>query len=156
MLSTAKLIEHEESFRSTVYRCSEGYPTWLIGKKVGTKGQSLDDFKLLKASRSVALVMLQDDLDIVTAMIESKFDWFKRLNQARKDIIISMCYQLGFDGFCEFKKTIKFMAEGKYKEASIEMLDSLWAKQTPARAKRHSDVFASGDYASSSLYNDID
>lgn len=156
MLSTAKLIEKEEGYRATPYYCSEGYPTWLIGKKIGYKGQSLDDFKMLKASRSVALTMLQDDLVELVADLKSRFDWFERLNQARKDVIISMCYQMGIDGFAKFKKTINYMTKGRFQEASIEMLDSKWAKQTPARAKRHSDVFASGEYSSAKLYNDID
>ena len=34
----------------------------------------------------------------------------------------------------KFKKTIYLLETEQYEEASIEMLDSLWAKQTPNRA----------------------
>ena len=46
-----------------------------------------------------------------------------------------MCYQLGVNGFSKFKKTIYLLETEQYEEASIEMLDSLWAKQTPNRAQ---------------------
>ena len=49
------------------------------------------------------------------------------------------CYQLGLTGFSKFKKTIYLLETEQYDEASIEMLDSLWAKQTPNRAKELSE-----------------
>ena len=42
-------------------------------------------------------------------------------------------------GFSKFKKTIYLLETEQYDEASIEMLDSLWAKQTPNRAKELSE-----------------
>ena len=54
-----------------------------------------------------------------------------------------MCYQLGLKGFSKFKKTIYLLETEQYDEASVEMLDSLWAKQTPNRAKELSEVVAS-------------
>ena len=54
-----------------------------------------------------------------------------------------MCYQLGLSGFSKFKKTIYYLETEQYEEASIEMLDSLWAKQTPNRAKELSAEIAS-------------
>ena len=54
-----------------------------------------------------------------------------------------MCYQLGISGFSKFKKTIYLLETEQYEEASVEMLDSLWAKQTPRRAKELSEVIRS-------------
>ena len=54
-----------------------------------------------------------------------------------------MCYQLGLRGFSKFKKTIYYLETEQYDEASIEMLDSLWAKQTPGRAKELSKYISS-------------
>ena len=51
-----------------------------------------------------------------------------------------MCYQLGVSGFSKFKKTIYYLETEQYEEASVEMLDSLWAKQTPNRAKELSEA----------------
>ena len=57
-----------------------------------------------------------------------------------KDVVIEMCYQLGVGGFSKFKKTISYLQNKQFKDASEEMLDSLWAKQTPNRAKSLSDI----------------
>lgn len=52
-----------------------------------------------------------------------------------------MAYQLGCDGLSKFVKTLNLMAEEKWDEAAIEMLDSKWAKQdSKQRAWRHSNV----------------
>ena len=42
----------------------------------------------------------------------------------------------------KFKNMIKALQNRDYKQASIEMLDSRWAKQTPNRAKELSDAMA--------------
>ena len=58
----------------------------------------------------------------------------------RKAILISMAFQLGCGGIAGFKKTLSYMANGDWANAATEMLDSLWARQTPNRANRHSYV----------------
>ena len=50
-----------------------------------------------------------------------------------------MCYQLGVTGVSKFKKTIAYLQNKQWEEASVEMLDSLWARQTPNRAKELSN-----------------
>ena len=52
-----------------------------------------------------------------------------------QDVVTEMCYQLGVGGFSKFKKTISYLQNKQFNDASEEMLDSLWAKQTPNRAK---------------------
>ena len=42
-------------------------------------------------------------------------------------------------------KTLHYIENGKYRSASVEMLDSLWAKQTPNRAKELSERMAKVD-----------
>ena len=58
-----------------------------------------------------------------------------------KNIIQNMYYQLGNRLF-NFVKTLHYIENGKWTAASIEMLDSLWAKQTPNRAKELSKRMA--------------
>jgi len=59
-----------------------------------------------------------------------------------KEIYTEMIFQLGPGGVSKFKKTFDFVKMKKFKEASIEMLDSRWNKQTPNRAKHLSDLMA--------------
>jgi len=50
-------------------------------------------------------------------------------------ILIEMVYQLGVYGVSKFKKMLIALDSKDYQTASIEMLDSKWAKQTPNRAE---------------------
>jgi lysozyme len=59
--------------------------------------------------------------------------------QEIKDVVMEMCYQLGVTGVSKFKKTLAYLQDKQWEKASVEMLDSLWAKQTPNRAKELSN-----------------
>ena len=60
-------------------------------------------------------------------------------------IIIEMVFQLGKSGVSKFRNMWKALQQDppKYDVASIEMLDSRWAKQTPNRAKAMADQMKS-------------
>tara|TARA_R110002049_G_scaffold227662_1_gene399813 strand:- start:60 stop:566 length:507 start_codon:yes stop_codon:yes gene_type:complete len=53
----------------------------------------------------------------------------------------NMAFQIGKTKLSKFVETIKFIKNNNYMEASIEMLDSDWADQTPERATRISTLF---------------
>ena len=53
----------------------------------------------------------------------------------------NMAFQLGKTKLSKFVKTIEFIKNNNYMEASIEMLDSDWAEQAYNRANRISTLF---------------
>lgn len=55
------------------------------------------------------------------------------------DILYEMAYQLGLRGLLDFSRMIVALHNEDYSQASREMLDSEWFKQTPDRVKRLSD-----------------
>ena len=59
-----------------------------------------------------------------------------------KEILCEMIFQMGYSGVGKFKNMIKALQNNDTKTASIEMLDSRWAKQTPNREKELSDHMA--------------
>ena len=119
------------------------------GKKniVKTQEQLNQECALLAAlctDDSVAEQWLSDDIDEfitcaeTTSNIKAAYD---KASDKRKAIIISMAFQMGCSGLSSFVKTLQLMAEEKWEEAAIEMLDSKWAKSdSPKRAWRHSNV----------------
>jgi len=125
-------IKKHEGFRSKVYKCTEGFDT--IGYGFAIKDLELDE--------DIAEQILIKKLDSLQERIESKFNWFDDSPQEVKDVVVNMCYQLGVSGFSKFQKTIYLLETEQYKEASVEMLDSLWAKQTPNRAKELSEILS--------------
>ena len=58
----------------------------------------------------------------------------RKISDVAKEVIIEMVFQLGIGGVSKFKNMWKALDSEDYGEASFQMLDSLWAKQTPARA----------------------
>ena len=132
-MSIVKSIKYHEGFKSKVYKCSEGYDT--IGYGFAIKDLIIDE--------DIATLILMRKLHTLLERITIAFPWFKDIDDKAKGVVINMCYQLGIRGFSKFKKTIYYLETEQYEEASSEMLDSLWAKQTPGRAKELSKIIAS-------------
>jgi len=123
-------IANEEGFSEKVYKDSLGFDTFGIGFTYITKKESLD--------------ILNGRINNLEETLSSKYKWFNSLSNNRKMIIISMCYQLGLNGFSEFKNTIEFIEEGDYIRAGEEMKDSLAYKQTSQRWDRQIKIFQDG------------
>ena len=126
-------IKESEGFVEHVYDDSLGIPT--IGYGFAIKDLILD--------KDIATEILSRKISRLINRVDEKFDWFNEANDEIKEVVVEMCYQLGVGGFSRFKKTISYFKSKDYKTASVEMLDSKWAKQTPNRAKKLSDVVAS-------------
>jgi len=78
--------------------------------------------------------------------VEKRIPWVKDLDDARKGVLINMAFQMGVDGLLGFKNTLATIKSGDYAKASGEMLNSLWARQTPARAQRLSKQMLTGEW----------
>ena len=126
-------IKESEGFVEHVYNDSLGIPT--IGYGFAIKDLILDE--------DIAEEILLRKVKALALRVQNKFDWFNTAPDIIKEVVIEMCYQLGLGGFSKFKKTISYLEKKNYLEASKEMLDSKWAKQTPNRAKKLSKIVAS-------------
>ena len=126
-------IKKHEGFEPKVYKCTEGYDT--IGYGFAIKDLIID--------KDVADLILMKKLHKMLERITVAFPWFANIDNQAKAVVVNMCYQLGIRGFSKFKKTIYLLETEQYEEASVEMLDSLWAKQTPNRAKELSETIRS-------------
>ena len=122
-------IKKHEGYVASVYKDSLGIDT--IGYGFAIKDLQLDE--------DICDMILERKLKDLNNSIKIKFDWYKYMPPEIKDIVTEMCYQLGVTGFSKFKKTIAYLQNKEWKNASIEMLDSRWAKQTPNRAKEMSN-----------------
>ena len=128
-MSLIESVKKNEGYRSMVYKDSLGIDT--IGYGFAIKDLELDE--------DIAELILIRKLADLQERISSTFNWFNNANEVVKDVVTNMCYQLGISGFSKFKKTIYYLETEQYEEASIEMLDSLWHKQTPNRSKELSE-----------------
>ncbi|MGL4516793.1 MAG: glycoside hydrolase family protein [Shewanella sp.] len=146
MTTIAKLLKYEEGYRAKPYYCSENYPTIGIGLRIGPKGAPLSQYEM-DMPVQVAECWLQCYVDnlmadmYATPTIKAAMH---ACDSARVAVLVSMGYQLGVKGLAGFKNTLKAVAEKRWDDAAKGMLDSKWAKQTPARAQRHAEQMRTG------------
>ena len=129
-MSLIESIKKNEGYVKMVYKDSLGIDT--IGYGFAIKDLELDE----DICDDILLRKLKD----LEKQVNRKFGWFKYMPPNIKDVVMEMSYQLGVTGFSKFKKTIAFLQDKQWQEASVEMLDSLWAKQTPNIAKSLSNI----------------
>ena len=73
-------------------------------------------------------------MDFNRALKDYKTILYKRTHKKNeKELLIEMVFQLGIRGVLKFKKTIFYLNKKQKYMASLEMIDSLWYKQTPCR-----------------------
>ena len=136
------IIKLEESFRAKPYYCSEQYPTVGYGKRVGNKNDPLPNITVTE-KESLEFVRQRISDTIIKLSSAYPIAWSK-CNTTRQAILISMMYQLGSTGLSNFKKMWSAIENSNFEEASKQMLDSLWAKQTKNRALRHAKTMKDG------------
>lgn len=145
---TLNVICRDEGFSETPYLDSLGYPTIGYGFKIGPKNAPLSNYTFT-IPPSVALAWLKsylDELDrkILEDEILSSIMFLLSGDKVRSLVIESMAYQMGLQGLLKFKKMLAAIDSGDFEKASEEMLDSLWAEQTPTRALRMSNMMRTG------------
>lgn len=80
--------------------------------------------------------------------LEEAIPFINKLDTVRQDCLINMCFNMGLVGLLKFKKALLLVKAGDYQKASIEMLDSKWARDdVPERALELSTQMKSGVYA---------
>jgi lysozyme len=134
----AKQLRGDEDVRPCVYKDSLGLYTIAVGRLVDDrrKGSGLRDDEIT--------YLLNNDIDDRINALQKALPWFQNLDDARQGVLLNMACQMGTDGLLAFKNTLALVRDGKYPEAAAAMLDSTWAKQTPARAERLSKQMADG------------
>ena len=123
-------IKHHEGFVEHVYDDSLGIPT--IGYGFAIKDLVLEE--------DIAEVILIRKLERLQRNANSRFKWLEDMPVVIQEVVLNMCYQLGVTGVSKFRRAISALQEGDWDEAANEMLDSLWARQTPNRAKELSNI----------------
>ncbi|AXZ12060.1 glycoside hydrolase family protein [Klebsiella pneumoniae] len=142
------ILNYEEGYKESPYLDTLGYPTVAGGIRIGPKGASLSNYTF-RVPRTVGDAWKQVIVDQKANEMSQRPSIAAAINACnppRRDVLISMAYQMGVDGLAGFKNTLKLIADGNFIAAADGMLNSLWAKQTPNRAKRHADVMRTGSY----------
>jgi len=132
-------IKEHEGFRNVVYKDSLGFATIGYGHLV-----KKDDPFVEGHTYSQKLLNDYFELDFTNAVMGAeRLLGNHDMNFKAKCVIIEMVFQLGMTGVSKFKNTLKAIKEEDWDTAADEMLDSVWAEQTPERANELSSIIRS-------------
>lgn len=131
-------LRRDEGNKPTVYLDHLGFQTIGVGRLVDARkpGSGL-------RSDEVAYLLNNDIDDRIEALMRH-LPWFQNLDDARKGVLLNMAFQMGTEGLLKFVNTLAIIRAGNYDKAATAMLQSLWAKQTPARAERLAEQMRTG------------
>ena len=125
-------IKEHEGFVPRVYKDSLGKRTIGYGHLCVEPEQWDDDKEYTKEELEL---VFDKDFDEALKNAESLIG-DRPVNFIAKQVLIEMVFQLGIGGVSKFKKMWSALDNEDYGEASFQMMDSLWAKQTPKRAEK--------------------
>lgn len=131
-----KLCEHlkaEEGFVPHAYKDHLGWLTLGYGFLI-------DERKGGKIPEAIAEQWLHHEAAHKWWAIAGKHPWLLDQPEEVQVAIGSMCYQMGVAGVLKFGRMLNALKDGDRKAAADYALQSKWAKQTPARAKRVTDL----------------
>ena len=128
-------LKTHEGYRAKPYHCTADELTIGIGFRVEDLSLDLDICEEILRRK---LLQQEDEL-------RSNFEWFDTLPKKAKIVLMDMAYNLGVPTLKKFKLTLGHIQAGSWKDASLEMLDSKWARQVGNRSTNLSKIMASID-----------
>ena len=136
MMLEKRIMDHE-GFRKKSYADSLGKRTIGYGHLITEE----DNFEEgIEYTKSELLNLFHKDLEKAREGANQLVGHMKELHIEAKNCIIEMVFQLGTQGVRNFKKLILALEEKDYFEAHVQMLDSRWSKQTPARCSELAEI----------------
>ena len=118
-----QLMRHE-GLRLKPYVCPAGKLSIGVGRNIEEVGITHEE----------ALYLLNNDLQRCWMELRSAMPWVVELPTPAREVLTNMCFNMGISRLMGFKQFLAALERKDYATASIEMLDSKWARQVGARA----------------------
>lgn len=128
-----KDLDRDEGFVPHAYQDHLGF--WTIGV-----GRLIDKRKGGGITREEAYYLLRNTLAEKMKEMDRLIPWWRSHPEPVQRALMNMAYQMGVPGLAKFKTTLALVQSKKYNEAADSAMKSLWARQTPERAKRVTDL----------------
>lgn len=131
-------LKRHEGVKEKVYLCSSGFETIGVGRNISESGIGLSEDEIN--------YLLENDIARCEAELLRSFPWYDELDDVRKQAIINLCFNIGITSLRKFKNANSLMRDGDFYGASIEYLDSRWARQVGKRAIEVCHMIKTGGY----------
>lgn len=147
-MCVSSAISHE-GFSNKVYKDAHGYSVGygysITHNPLQLTKKELSNLKHNGIAEPVARQLVTKVCLQVKDGLEAKYAWFNTLSNPRAMVLLDMGYNLGLGGLSDFNKTMVHLKMGRTTMASVEMLNSKWARQTHGRAKHLSQIMKTGE-----------
>lgn len=135
---------------ATQLRRDEGEKLWAYKDHLGFLtigiGRLIDKAKGGGITQGESTYLFENDINRITNTLDTRLPWWRKLDDPRQGVLVAMAFQMGVDGLLGFRNTLEMVRVGNYEGASKNMLNSMWAKQTPERALRLSNQMKDGNW----------
>lgn len=143
----------DEAYKPPPYKDSLGLWTFGIGRCLetnpltGAEWKRLLDNGWLNASiaKAGAQWLATCELAAVAGILD-RYTWFSQIGDVRQNAFIEMAFQLGVAKFARFTQMLAAANTGDWQGVHDQALASLWAKETPARAKMIATMLLTGQW----------
>jgi lysozyme len=149
-----KLVEHE-GLVLQVYQDTLGIDTIGVGRNLQDRGISKEELEELDIpsidhiyeygiTEADAMVLAENDVQIVEDELLSAHPCVDRLDAVRQLVVMDMAFNMGVPRLRKFKKMWAAIHDEDFTVASKEMLDSRWASQVKSRSTKLAHAMYSG------------
>lgn len=129
-------IERDEGCKLKAYEDTLG--VWTIG--VGHAYVAPDTvWTQAQADEQLRLDIIGAEMDL-----DRNIPWWRQLNDPRQDVMVNLCFNMGWHGLSGFHNALKAIEAGRYADGAEALLDSRWATQVHARATRLAEQMRTG------------
>lgn len=125
-------LKRDEGFVPYAYEDSLGYLTIGYGTLIDKRGGGIPE--------DIAEILLTRHISSTIDALNKQLPWLAKHPENVQRALANMAYQLGVAGLLKFKTTLRLVEQKRYNQAADNALLSLWAKQTPNRAQRVTDL----------------
>ena len=136
-----KRIKLNEGFSSKPYKDQLGYLTIGYGHLILSNEKILLKKQIHKKKLEE---IFEKDFKKALNNFNSRLKCFTT-NKKEAELLIEMIFQLGIKGCLKFKNLIKNMKKRNKHLVCLDMMDSLWYKQTPNRVKALIKIFLNNE-----------
>jgi len=131
------LVLHE-GMRVMMYDCPAGYKTIGVGHNLEARG----------ITEHAAMMILEDDIKQTMDELDHAIgDWWRELPEAAALGLVELAFQIGAGGVSKFQNSLRLIKDKAPPETILmELMDSMWARQTPNRAEVVARRIATGEW----------
>lgn len=148
-------LEVHEGFRSKPYRCTANKLTIGIGRNIEDRPFTEEELRLVDKdymtkgiTKAQAFAILARDVMQFDFELRQNIPFYENLDDERQYALLDMAFNMGIGnskkGLLSFKKMLRYIGTGFYKQAAVECLNSKYGRELPTRAGRIARVIETG------------